>query len=107
MAPPQFVSEAIEPVPGTMSLDAMARGEPGLPQRFRWRGTEHAVERVLDTWKETGPCRSGSPERYVRKHWFRVVTTTGDEMQLYFERQARSGRQRKARWWLYTVCPGH
>jgi hypothetical protein len=26
-------------------------------------------------------------------------------MKLYFERQARSGRERTKRWWLYTVSP--
>ena len=105
MAGEEFVSEKIEPVPGTTDPRGMARGEPGLPARFVWRGKEYAVAAVLETWKETGACRSGSPERYVRKHWFRVRTAADEEMTIYFERQARSRRERTSRWWLYTVSP--
>jgi len=97
----QFVGEAIEPVAGTMDNRRMARGEPGLPKRFVWRGQE--VAEVLEQWKQTGPCTSGSDEQYVRKHWYRVRTTAGAEMNLYFERQPRSTRERKVRWWLHTA----
>ena len=30
-----------------------------------------------------------------RKHWFRIRTTDGGEMKVYFERQGRSGRKHK------------
>ena len=81
----------------------MLRGEPGLPGRFVWREREYAVAGVLEKWKETGPCRNGSGERYLRKHWFRIRTATGEEMKIYFDRRPRSRRGAKARWWLYTV----
>jgi hypothetical protein len=100
----KFVGEAITPVPGTGDAAAMSRGAPGLPKRFSWRGGEYEVEAVLKTWRETGPCTSGSDEQYVRKHWSTVRTTSGEEMTLYFERQARSGQERKRRWWLFTVA---
>jgi hypothetical protein len=100
----QFVGERVEPVAGTMDTRAMARGEPGLPGKFVWRGEECAVAEVMGRWKETSGCRSGSDERYVRKHWYHVRTADGREMKLYFERQARSGSRKKARWWLYTVA---
>jgi phosphoribosylglycinamide formyltransferase-1 len=99
----QFVSEAIEPVADAMETRRMARGEPGLPRRFRWRDAEHEVAEVLESWRETSRCRHGSPEQYVRKHWYRVRTTDGAEMKLYFERQARPGRRGKLRWWLHSV----
>ena len=98
-----FVGEAIEPIAEAMDTRRMAAGEPGLPMHFRWRGEEHMVAEVLEQWRQTGPCTSGSDEQYVRKHWYRVRTTGGVEMKLYFERQARSGRDRKVRWWLHTV----
>ena len=88
----RFIGEPIRPVPAAMDTRRMARGEPGLPLRFTWRGREYRIEVVLGCWKETGPCRSASDERYVRKHWFRVRTADGTEMKIYFERQARSGR---------------
>ena len=98
-----FVGEPIKPVAGSSSAGAMATGAPGLPARFVWRGDEHEVADVLEVWKESGPCRSGGGERYLRKHWYRVRTRDGAEMTLYFERQARSKAQQKKRWWLYTV----
>jgi phosphoribosylglycinamide formyltransferase-1 len=99
----EFVSEAIEPLDSTFSTSSMAIGEPGLPKRFVWRDREYEVAEVLEQWKESGPCVSGANERYLRKHWYKIRTTDGTEMKLYFERQARSKGQAKARWWLYTV----
>jgi hypothetical protein len=99
----EFISEPIEPVAGTFDTAAMTRGEPGLPERFKWRDEEYAVADVLEAWKETGPCRSGGPEQYLRKHWYKIRTDHGLEMTLYFERQARSKTRNKTRWWLYTI----
>jgi len=99
----QFVSEPIRPIQGTFDPAAMTKSEPGLPHRFIWRDKEYTVAHVLEVWKEDGPCRSGSAEAYLRKHWFRVATKEGAEMTLYFQRQPRSQRGSKARWWLYTV----
>ena len=99
----QFVSEPIEPIQGTFDPAGMTRGEPGLPRRFAWRDQEYSITQVLEAWKEDGPCKSGSTEMYLRKHWFRIVTDQGIEMTLYFQRQPRSKRSSKARWWLYTV----
>lgn len=101
----QFVSEAIEPVAGTGDAARMARGEPGLPRQFRWRGETVTVTGVLRTWRETGDCRHGSGEQYVRKHWFEVATDGGVKMTIYFERQPRSGNK-KDRWWLFSVEEG-
>ena len=99
----EFVGEQIRPVAGTTGTLGMTRREPGLPRRFTWRGEQYEVAEVLERWKQTGPCTSGSGERYVRKHWYRVRTMDGQEMKLYFERQARSKALRKKRWWLHSV----
>jgi hypothetical protein len=98
-----FISEAIEPVEGSFDTRGMARGEPGLPARFLWRSKEYTVAQVLEQWKESGRCKSGSSEMYLRKHWFKIQCTDGTEMTLYFERQPRTKRQTKKRWWLYTM----
>jgi len=97
----QFVSASLEPV-GAYDTSRMARGEPGLPSGFCWRGVEHRVAGVVETWKESGPCSHGGSERYLRKHWYRIAMDDGSIWTVYFDRQARSTRDRKHRWWLYT-----
>ena len=98
----RFISEAISPVAGTGDVTRMAIGEPGLPRQFVWRGRTIAVRAVLRSWRETGKCRHGSPEMYVRKHWYEVVTVSDGIIKIYFERQPRS-RQKGSRWRLFTI----
>ncbi len=98
----RFISEAIQPVAETYDTARMAAGEPGLPREFVWRGKTIRVASVLRTWRETGRCHHGSPEQYVRKHWYEIVTAGNDTMKLYFDRQPRGGRH-GARWWLFSI----
>jgi hypothetical protein len=98
----RFVSEPLEPIGAAFDTRAMARGEPGLPRRLRWRDQEFDVVEVLRSWRDTGPCRHGSGERYLRKHWYEVRTSSGLALQIYFDRQPRGGR-RASRWWLYSL----
>ena len=100
--PERFVSEAIEPVTETCDTLRMAAGEPGLPQAFRWRGETLKVKAMLRNWRETGPCRNGSHERYVRRHWYEVATAAHGIVTLYFDRQPRGGRKAE-RWWLFSI----
>ncbi len=98
----RFIGESIAPVKGTFDTRDMSTGGPGLPGRFTWRKKEYEVAEVHEKWIDTGPCTSGGGEKYVRKHWFRFTTTTGETMRVYCDRQARPG-QRKKRWWLYAM----
>ena len=100
-----FVGQPITPADVSFAASPMALGEPGLPRKFSWQGRAFSVTEILEQWKETGDCRHGSGERYVRKHWYRIRTTEDLEMTIYFERQARSrGKPRGAsRWRLYTL----
>jgi phosphoribosylglycinamide formyltransferase-1 len=98
----QFVGEPIVPDRATYDPSRMAAGEPGLPARFSWRGQTFRVVEVLKSWRQTGSCRHGSPESYVRKHWYEVLTDSGATMKLYFERQPRSRSDRGKRWWLFS-----
>ncbi len=107
----EFISESIAPVAGSFKTAAMTRGEPALPAGFVWRDRQYEVAEVIEAWKETGPCRSGGGEQYLRKHWYKIRTGDGLGMTIYFERQprskssspARDALRRKARWWLYTL----
>ena len=97
-----LISEAIIPVVATCDTSRMAAGEPGLPREFLWRGETIEITTVLRSWRETGKCRHGSPELYVRKHWYEVATISGATMKIYFQRQARRG-QKGSRWWLFSI----
>jgi phosphoribosylglycinamide formyltransferase-1 len=99
----ELISERLVPVLDSVDSRRVVIGAPLLPTRFIWRRESYTIAEVLEEWRETGPCHHGSGERYVRKHWFRVRMATGEEMKIYFERQARSPRELKRRWWLYTV----
>jgi len=98
----RFIGEPIKPDTDTADAARMGTGEPGLPGRFTWRGRDYEVDYVIRSWRETGRCHHGSPELYVRRHWYEVVTTTGEKMKLYFDRQPKKGR-REPRWWLFTI----
>ncbi len=100
--PERLISEALTPVVATTDTSRMAAGEPGLPKEFQWRGRIIRITAVLRTWRETGKCRHGSPEMYVRKHWYEVATSADGTMKIYFDRQPRKGRK-AARWWLFSV----
>ena len=100
--PEQFISAAIQPVVEALDPGRMSSGEPGLPRQFRWGRRTIQIAHVLRTWRETGPCRHGSGEAYVRKHCFEIMTDAGEIMKIYFERQRRS-RSNSARWWLFTI----
>ena len=101
----RFVSESLQPLVATADPAAMADGGPGLPKEFRWRGRTLEVAGLLRSWRETGRCRHGSGEMYVRKHWFEVVTSERETLKIYFERQPRGRRRGEPRWWLYTIGP--
>jgi len=96
-----FIGEAIKPEDMSFSVSSMSMGKPGLPRGFSWKGGRFSILEVLEEWKESGACRHGSGERYVRKHWYRIKTTEHREMSIYFERQGRSSGG--SRWRLYSI----
>ena len=102
--PGAFISEPILPVDASFDTAGMARGEPGLPRKFRWRKKEFLVAEVLEQWKDHGDCRHGSGERYVRKHGYRVRTSEGAIFRLYFQRSMGRGKlPSKSRWWIQSI----
>jgi len=97
-----FISERLVPLAGSADPASMSAGEPGLPTAFTWRGKPLAVAAVRRKWRETGLCRNGSNEAYLRKHWYEVEIADGRVARLYFERQGRPPNRRQ-RWWLYSI----
>jgi phosphoribosylglycinamide formyltransferase-1 len=99
-----FVSEPLVPLDASFDTNLMARGEPGVPQKFRWRNKEWTVAAILESRREYGDCRHGSGERYVRKHLYRVRTDDGSILQLCFQRSFGRGQFRsKARWRVQSI----
>ena len=98
----QLISEKIHPAPGALDTARMASGEPGLPKAFLWRGKTIAVEQVLRQWRETGPCRHGSGEKYVRKFWYEVKTSSEGVMKIYFLKPGK-GNLKDAGWRLFSL----
>jgi hypothetical protein len=101
--PGEFVGEELSPEPGTADAAAMSRREPGLPARFTWRQTAYRVAGIISQWKTHGPCRNGSGETYLRRHWYKVLTDPPAIMTVYCDRQAKNPRRPRARWWVYTI----
>lgn len=102
--PSSFVSEPLVPLDASFDTSGMARGEPGLPQKFRWRNKEWTVAEVLESWKDHGDCTHGRGERYVRKHGYRVRTTDEQILKIYFQRNFGRGQfRKKERWWIQSI----
>ena len=98
-----FVGEPIAPKPGSFASSMMARGGPGIPRQFTWRGKTYEALGVIATWTSREPGKGmDKGYTYVRKHFYRVKTTSGEIMTLEFDRkpQGPGGRQR---WSLFSV----
>ncbi len=103
----EFISEPIEPEPGSFSTELMARGLAALPGAFTWRGRRYEVVECLDHFKETSTeGASAQGDRYLRRQVFIVGLDTGQRAKLYVQRQAPAGaspRAAKRRWYLYSI----
>lgn len=95
----RLISEPVSPSPGSFNAASMAAGEPGVPMSFTWRGSAYRVTRILGSRKNLRPCRNGSGEQYINKHFVTVETDSGDTMTLY---RTRSGSKNDS-WILYTI----
>ncbi len=94
-----FVSEPLTPDPGSFDTAPMARGEPGLPTGFTWRGRHYVIREILEAWKTCG--RDGESV-YLRHHWFRLRTDDATVLTIYCQRQATRASA-KHRWWVYSA----
>jgi len=91
-----FVSEPIQPDVETMDPAQIARGEPGAPHAFTWRGTRYEVAQIARTWRSFKVDRG---ERYVDRHWFELVLRSGETVKVYCLRRERTS----ARWFIFSI----
>jgi len=98
-----FISEPIAPEPGSFDTSMMAQGGPGIPRVFTWRGRRYEVLGVTDTWTSREPGKGmDRGYTYLRKHFYRVKTTSGEVMILQFDRKPQGSRGRQ-RWSLFSI----
>ena len=105
----EFISESIDPVPGSFQTDLMSQGLASLPGAFTWRGERYEIVECLEHKKQTS-TEGGTAvgDRYLRRQQFTVRLDTGQIAVIYIERQARPGLSRKMakkRWFLYSITP--
>lgn len=99
-----FIGESIAPRPGSFHTAPMATGGPGLPRIFTWRGADYEVAVVLQTWRTRDPgVGMDKHHLYVRKHWYKIRTKTGEVMTICFDHKPPGGRAKhKQRWFLFS-----
>ena len=102
----EFIIEDIKPVVNAFDTKLMASGTPGLAREFIWRGQKVTVTDTLRTWKTTGPCRHGSGDQYVRRHWFEVKTAGHGTMKIYFNK-GTLGRKKEMGLRIYSLVNDH
>ncbi len=95
----EFISEEISPIGTSFDASALARGEPGLPGVFLWRGKEYRVKTLVEAKKTLRNCRNSSDEKYINKHYSVFETETGEVMTVY---RKRSG-SKKDSWVLLSI----
>jgi hypothetical protein len=96
---PTQVGEPVEVLPGGFDVAAMARGEPGVPLRFRWRERVFEVEAVLGSERELDVGPMGGHDGYVRRHAVTVRTRCGARLVLTGSRS-----RGPARWTLRSIA---
>jgi hypothetical protein len=94
------VMEPVTPEAGSFDPRAMARGEPGVPRRFGWRGTTYVVAEVLGTRREVENYSGAAKDGYAKRHVVRVRTESGEVMSLSASRGARG---HATRWILREI----
>ena len=96
----RFVGEPLAPSGEWRDSPALSRGEPALPQRFRWHDDDLVIAGVRRTWRSTNTDRG---DTYLARHWYETTLHDGRVAVIYFDRKARAGQPR---WWLYTIAEG-
>jgi hypothetical protein len=92
----RFVGRSIAPVGDGFITPASGR-EPPVPRAFRWDDRTFDVTAVLRSWRT---IRTDRGDAYLKRHWFELVTASGERLEVYFDRESRRGAPR---WWLYSL----
>jgi hypothetical protein len=95
----KFVGQSIAAA-GDGLITPASGSEPPVPRAFRWKGRTFDVSAVLRSWRTT---RTDRGDVYLKRHWFELETTSGEKLEVYFDREARRGAPR---WWLYSLTAG-
>jgi len=92
----QFVSQPVKPA-GDEFITPTSGSEPPVPKAFAWGDRTLVVTAVLRTWRS---LKNDRGDAYLKRHWFELALEGGGKIEVYYDREARSGG---SRWWLYTI----
>lgn len=92
----KFVGSPLAPA-GDGFITPAAGNEPPVPRAFLWDNRTLVITTVLRSWRSTKTDRG---DAYLKRHWFELQTASGEEIEVYYDRESRRGA---ARWWLYTI----
>jgi hypothetical protein len=110
--PVRFISE---PIDAHYDSPPLLEKKPGCPDGFKWRGEEFRVVDMLNEWhdyqrrgrmaRNMQPAHAQAASRRgswgVGLDYYRVVTSSGQIFDIYFDRSPKSSDDRKGEWFLY------
>lgn len=70
-------------------IDMECTGEVKRPERFRWRGREYRIVKILANWQDYSMPPGVKKRTFkMRRHrnYYHVETDTGDRFEIYFDR---------------------
>ena len=110
--PVRFIGE---PIVAIYDSPPVLEKKPGCPDGFKWRGEEFRVAEMLNEWhdyqRRGRMARNMQPDhmrtasrrgsRGVGLDYYRVVTSSGQIFDIYFDRSPKDTDDRKGNWFLF------
>ena len=92
------------------SIRVVTGGELKQPETF-WIGElEHTVSKVVAMWSDYGfgKVHVRTPRWFMRHHrtYYRVLTTSGEAYEMYYDRGVSLGNQEYKKWYLTRRLKG-
>lgn len=73
-------------------IDVECEGEVKLPVRFRWRGREYRITKILTSWQDYAMPKGVRKKLFTMRHhrnYYHVETESGERFEIYLDRGAK------------------